>query len=118
MDFCIAPEDSLNAIEALGDENASAALAIIAHTTGPSYRLVGTMMAVKEDGSYVGSLSFGCVEQDVVFNAKEVMRCGQPRTLRYGLGSNALAQFPNRMRGLSIALARHARGEALSSSRR
>ena len=28
------------------------------------------------------------------------------------------AQFPNRMRGLSIALARHARGEALSSSRR
>ena len=29
-----------------------------------------------------------------------------------------LAQFPNRMRGLSIALARHARGEALSSSRR
>ena len=46
---------------------------------------------------------------------------GRSETLHWRAVDAALkgkAQFPNRMRGLSIALARHARGEALSSSRR
>ena len=62
-------------------------LAIITGTHGPSYRPLGAMMAVIPGGRRVGMLSSGCIDGDVEFHAKEALRDGRPRSLRYGQGS-------------------------------
>ena len=62
-------------------------LAVIHETLGTSYRTVGTMMAFLPDGSRVGSLSSGCIEDDIAEHAKTALATGQARSLRYGTGS-------------------------------
>ena len=62
-------------------------LAVIHQTLGTSYRTVGTMMAFLPDGSRVGSLSSGCIEDDIAEHAKTALATGQARSLRYGTGS-------------------------------
>jgi xanthine dehydrogenase accessory factor len=44
-------------------------------------------MGVAEDGSFAGSLSGGCIEAAVVAEAKDAIRDGRPRQVRYGAGS-------------------------------
>jgi xanthine dehydrogenase accessory factor len=74
-------------IEAILTSPSGAVLAVIAGVEGPSYRPVGAMMAVFPELRRVGSLSSGCIEQDIALNAIEATRAGVPRMLRYGLGS-------------------------------
>jgi len=64
-----------------------AVLAVIIGTEGPSYRPLGEMMAVFQDGQRVGSLSSGCIESDLALHAKTALASGQPVRLRYGTGS-------------------------------
>jgi xanthine dehydrogenase accessory factor len=42
-------------------------------------------MLVAEGGEMVGSVSGGCVENDVAVHAAEVMRSGEPKVLTYGI---------------------------------
>ena len=65
----------------------AAGLAIIVGVDGPSYRPLGTMAAVFEDGTQVGSLSSGCIDADVRRHAVEAQLEGRARLLRYGAGS-------------------------------
>ena len=67
--------------------DAPVALAMILRTDGPSYRPVGTLMAVAADGTYVGSLSSGCIDADVRSRALAAAAQGVVRRLRYGKGS-------------------------------
>lgn len=62
-------------------------LVTVMHTTGASVRNPGSHMAVGEDGSYAGSLSGGCIEAAVVAEAREVLRTGATREVRFGAGS-------------------------------
>jgi xanthine dehydrogenase accessory factor len=62
-------------------------LAVIHETLGTSYRTVGTMMAFMPDGARIGSLSSGCIEDDIGEHAKRALDTGQPQSLRYGIGS-------------------------------
>jgi xanthine dehydrogenase accessory factor len=62
-------------------------LAVITATDGPSYRTVGTMMAFTPDGKRTGSLSSGCIEDDIAEHAKAALATGQAMSLRYGIGS-------------------------------
>ena len=90
MTLFTAPEDSLTAIRFLDDANEPGVLAIIVDAIGPSYRPIGAMMAIAADGNYMGSLSSGCIEKDIVLNAKIALESSAVTTLRYGLGSNIL----------------------------
>lgn len=63
------------------------ALAVITGIEGAAYRPLGAAMIVGATGETRGSLSSGCLERDVVLQAQAAMRAGQPRVLRYGLGS-------------------------------
>jgi xanthine dehydrogenase accessory factor len=65
----------------------SGVLAVISETLGTSYRTVGTMMAFLPDGSRVGSLSSGCIEDDIAEHARAALQTGQAQSLRYGIGS-------------------------------
>ncbi|MEO8240715.1 MAG: XdhC family protein [bacterium] len=62
-------------------------LAVIVETEGTSYRNVGTMMAFRADHRRVGSLSSGCIEDDIADHAGTALATGRARSLRYGLGS-------------------------------
>ncbi len=62
-------------------------LAVITETEGPSYRNVGTMMAFRPDGSRIGSLSSGCIEDDIADHARTALATGKSKALRYGIGS-------------------------------
>jgi xanthine dehydrogenase accessory factor len=62
-------------------------LAIITATEGASYRNRGTMMAFTPDGKRTGSLSSGCIEDDIADHAKTALTTGRAIALRYGIGS-------------------------------
>ena len=62
-------------------------LALITETLGTSYRTVGTMMAFGADGRRLGSLSSGCIEDDIAGHARTCLATGQAMALRYGTGS-------------------------------
>ena len=62
-------------------------LAVITQIIGTSYRDLGTMMAFGPDGQRTGSLSSGCIEDDIAEHAAHALATGQVATLRYGQGS-------------------------------
>ncbi|MCB2093802.1 MAG: XdhC family protein [Rhodobacteraceae bacterium] len=75
-------------IDALLADARDGALAVIVGVEGPSYRPLGAVMTVFADAQRVGSLSSGCIEQDIALHAVESLHSGQPRTIRYGRGSD------------------------------
>jgi xanthine dehydrogenase accessory factor len=54
------------------------ALATLACAEGSSYRRPGARMMICEDGTTVGSLSAGCLEEEVALRAREVLQTGEP----------------------------------------
>jgi xanthine/CO dehydrogenase XdhC/CoxF family maturation factor len=59
------------------------ALATLVRAEGSSYRRPGARMLVCAGGQTVGSLSGGCLEQEVADCGKEVMRSGAPTLLSF-----------------------------------
>jgi xanthine dehydrogenase accessory factor len=59
------------------------ALATLVRAQGSSYRRPGARMLVCPDGVTVGSLSGGCLEEEVARAAFEVMRAGKPSLLSF-----------------------------------
>ena len=66
------------------------AIATVVSSWGSSPRPPGSQVAVSEDGTFVGSVSGGCIEGAVVTEAIEVMKTGKPKILDYGV-TNELA---------------------------
>ena len=62
-----------------------AALGTIVKTWGSAPRPVGAMVAIRDDGQIVGSVSGGCVEGAVVTEAMDVIESGQPKMLEFGV---------------------------------
>ncbi len=61
----------------------TAALATVVNVEGSSYRRTGARMLMFEDGTWKGGISGGCLEKDVLKNAKLVMLEGKARIIRY-----------------------------------
>jgi xanthine/CO dehydrogenase XdhC/CoxF family maturation factor len=83
-------DDVLAEAAAWREQGRKVALATVVRTWGSSPRPAGSQLAVHEDGTFVGSVSGGCIEGAVVTEALEVMKSGHPRTLEYGV-TNELA---------------------------
>jgi xanthine/CO dehydrogenase XdhC/CoxF family maturation factor len=61
------------------------AVATVIATRKSAPRPVGAKLAISESGAMCGSVSGGCVENDVVLQAFEVMESGEQRILTYGI---------------------------------
>lgn len=65
------------------------ALATVISMQGSAPRREGASMAVSDRGDVAGSVSGGCVENDVIAHAQEVLQSGQPRLVRYAISDDA-----------------------------
>ncbi|MDA1188588.1 MAG: XdhC family protein [Chloroflexi bacterium] len=70
-----------------------AVVATVVHTKGSTPQKPGAKLLVREDGTGVGTLGGGCVEGDIWFAAKELMKRGGPSEYReYHLNEELAAE--------------------------
>jgi xanthine dehydrogenase accessory factor len=84
-----------------------ALLATVVRTWGSSPRPVGSIMALCEDGAVVGSVSGGCIEDDLIFKFTQAYQApdaarsgdarhlpsGAPQFIKYGISADEAHQF-------------------------
>ncbi|MBP0618784.1 XdhC family protein [Cupriavidus consociatus] len=69
-------------------------LVTVVRTWGSSPRPAGAMLAVRDDGLVVGSVSGGCIEDDIIDQTRrEGIRDGRPKVLRYGVSAEEAHHF-------------------------
>ena len=64
------------------------ALATVIDTWGSAPRPVGSHLVIDADGNFLGSVSGGCVEADVVTEALDVIEAGGHRVLEFGVADD------------------------------
>lgn len=67
------------------DEYERIALATVISTWGSAPVPVGGQLVIAQGERFEGSVSGGCVESDVIFEAAQVIASGKPKTLAYGV---------------------------------
>lgn len=70
-----------------------AALVTVARTFGASPRPPGSMLVIRDDGVLVGSVSGGCIEDDLVARRSEFFASAVPVRCRYGVTSDEARRF-------------------------
>ena len=69
-------------------------LGTITRTWGSAPRPPGSSVAIRDDGLVAGSVSGGCIEDDLVHKARgTVWASGLPQVLRYGIDADAAHRF-------------------------
>ncbi|MGH1464541.1 MAG: XdhC family protein [Cognatishimia sp.] len=74
-------------LKALLDHTGGSVLAVIVGATGPTYRPLGAIMAVLDNGDRIGALSSGCIDSDIQIHSQEAIASGELKVIRYGVGS-------------------------------
>jgi xanthine dehydrogenase accessory factor len=78
-------DDQLQMVTIWREVGRKVAVATVVATRNSAPRPVGSKLYVSDNGNLVGSVSGGCVENDVVLAAQEVLAGGPPRLLTYGI---------------------------------
>jgi len=69
-------------------------LGTITRTWGSAPRPPGSVVAIRDDGMVTGSVSGGCIEDDLIDKAREgVLAEGKPKVVRYGIDADAAHRF-------------------------
>ncbi len=77
--------DILTEAEAWARSGRDVALATVVETWGSAPRPVGSHLVIDGAGNFLGSVSGGCVEGDVITEAMDVIGDGRPRMLEFGV---------------------------------
>jgi xanthine/CO dehydrogenase XdhC/CoxF family maturation factor len=78
-------DDVLNAAETWKREGRKVAIATVVETWGSAPRPVGSHLVIDDKQNFLGSVSGGCVEGDVIAAASEVIESGVPKLLEFGV---------------------------------
>jgi xanthine/CO dehydrogenase XdhC/CoxF family maturation factor len=66
-------------------EGRKVALATVIETWGSAPQPVGSQLVVDADGNFMGAVSGGCVEGDVITEAIDAISSGHHKTLQFGV---------------------------------
>jgi xanthine dehydrogenase accessory factor len=83
----------LAAIAEAGADHTELALATVVAVEGSSYRRSGARMLIRHNGTWVGAISGGCLEGNVLRRAREVMRTGEPQLITYDTRTDEAARI-------------------------
>ena len=78
-------KEILPEIERWQQEGEEVVVATVVANRRTAPRPVGSSLAIARSGKLCGSVSGGCVENDVVEQAQEVFASGEPKLLSYGI---------------------------------
>ena len=84
--------DILKAAEDWRKSGREVALATVVETWGSAPRPVGSNLVIDSEGSFLGSVSGGCVEGAVVTEALDVLESGKPKMLEFGVADETAWQ--------------------------
>ncbi len=68
-------------------------LVTVVETWGSAPRPPGALLAMRDDGLVVGSVSGGCVEDDLIDRVRQGERVDKPSMIRYGVSREEAARF-------------------------
>ncbi len=83
----------LRTLGAWRHEHHHAALVTVVRTWGSSPRPVGSLMALRHDGTVVGSVSGGCIEDDLIHRYRGWQNKEAPEILKYGVHADEAHRF-------------------------
>ncbi|MGB7301449.1 MAG: XdhC family protein, partial [Burkholderiaceae bacterium] len=75
------------------EEGRAVWLVTVVETWGSAPRPPGALLAMRDDGVVVGSVSGGCVEDDLIDRVRHGERVGKPSIIRYGVSREEAARF-------------------------
>ena len=78
-------EDILKAAEDWQKAGRGVALATVVETWGSAPRPAGSSLVINDEGTFLGSVSGGCVEGEVVTEALDVIGSGKAKLLEFGV---------------------------------
>ncbi|MDS0297796.1 XdhC family protein [Halogeometricum sp. S1BR25-6] len=84
-DWSLPETDVFDQIRAALDDDADAVLATVIDVEGSAYRRPGAKMILRPDGSGAGSITAGCLEDEVRALAADVLADGDPRVETWDL---------------------------------
>ena len=82
-------KEILPELERWRQEGERIAVATVVATRRSAPRPVGSSLGVSESGKLCGSVSGGCVENEVYTEAREVLATGEPKLLSYAISDDA-----------------------------
>ena len=78
-------DDILRTAQLWKEQGRSVAIATVVETWGSAPRPVGSHLVVDGESAFLGSVSGGCVEGEVVVESLDVIAGGTPRLLEFGV---------------------------------
>jgi xanthine dehydrogenase accessory factor len=81
----VSDEDILRKAQEWQETSGGVAIATVIETWGSAPRPVGSHLIVDSDSRFLGSVSGGCIEAEVVTEALDVIAGGTPRLLEFGI---------------------------------
>ena len=77
--------DALTVAQNWASEGRKIAIATVVETWGSAPRPTGSHLVIDSEGNFEGSVSGGCVEGAVVFDAIDAIESGEPKMLEFGV---------------------------------